>query len=161
MERMVGTVARGLRAPIIREGDDLEKIVIDTALSAAQTEGYRIQDHDILCITEAIVARAQGNYATTDQMAKDIRNKMGSGTIGVIFPILSRNRFSICLKAIARGAEKVVLMLSYPGDEVGNNLIDLDSLDEKGIDPYRDVLTLKEFEDSIGIKTCFYGCGYV
>ncbi|MGI6751458.1 MAG: coenzyme F420-0:L-glutamate ligase [Anaerovoracaceae bacterium] len=162
MERMVGTVVRGLRAPIIREGDDLEGIVIETAIKAAEAEGYQIQDHDILCITEAVVARAQGNYATIDQMAKDVRNKMGDGTLGVIFPILSRNRFAICLQAIARGAKKVVLMLSYPGDEVGNNLIDLDSLDEKGIDPYRDVLTLKEFEDLFGKSMhAFTGVDYI
>ena len=144
-ERLVGTVSRGLRAPIIKEGSDLEKIVTDTVLGAAEAGEFQINDRDIVAVTESVVARSQGNYATTDQLAADVRNKMGSGTIGVIFPILSRNRFAICLRGIAKGADKIVLMLSYPGDEVGNHLIDIEALDEKGIDPYMDVLTQDEF----------------
>jgi len=162
MERKVGTVSRGLRAPIIREGDDLKKIVIDVVLEAEKAGEFVVQDKDVLAITEAVVARAQGNYATTDQIAEDVRNKLGGETIGVIFPILSRNRFAICLRGIAKGAKKVVLMLSYPSDEVGNHIIDIDLLDEAGINPYTDVLTLEEFEAKFGkSKHTFTGVDYV
>ena len=162
MSRMIGTVSRGVRAPIIREGDDLEKIVVDCVLQAAESEGFAVRDRDIVCMTEAIVARAQGNYATVDDIAADVRAKFGGETIGVVFPILSRNRFSICLRGIAKGAEKVVLMLSYPSDEVGNHLIDVDEMDEKGVDPYRDVLTLERYRELFGYKTHrFTGVDYV
>ncbi|WP_206458437.1 coenzyme F420-0:L-glutamate ligase [Anaerovorax sp. IOR16] len=162
MERMVGTVVRGLRAPIIREGDDLESIVVDTVLKASEAEGFKLHDKDVVAITEAVVARAQGNYATTEQLALDVKTKLGGETIGVIFPILSRNRFAICLRGIAKGAKKVVLMLSYPSDEVGNHLIDIDKLDEKGIDPYTDVLTQEQFETLFGqSKHTFTGMDYV
>ncbi len=161
-ERLVGTVSRGLRAPIIKEGADLEKIVTDTVLNAAAAGEFEIRDKDIIAVTESVVARSQGNYATTDQLAADVRNKMGSGTIGVIFPILSRNRFAICLRGIAKGADKIVLMLSYPSDEVGNHLIDIDALDEKGIDPYMDVLTQDEFESMFGkSRHPFTGMDYI
>ena len=143
MSRMVGTVSRGIRAPIIREGDDLKKIVTESLLEASRQDGFTIHDRDVVAMTEAIVARAQGNYATVDDIAADVRAKLGGGTVGVIFPILSRNRFAICLRGIAKGAEKIVLMLSYPSDEVGNHLIDWDALDSEGIDPYRDVLSLE------------------
>ncbi len=162
MERMVGTVSRGLRAPIIRQGDDLEKIVIDTLLQAFEAENFAPRHKDILCLTEAVVARAFGNYATVDQLAADVRAKLGGGTLGVIFPILSRNRFSVCLKGIARGVDKIVLMLSYPGDEVGNQLVNLDLLDEKGVNPYSDVLTQEQFENMFGkSKHTFTGIDYV
>lgn len=162
MERMVGTVARGLRAPIIREGDDLQTIVVDAVLKASKEEGFALRDRDIVAVTEAVVARAQGNYATTDQLAADVKAKLGGETIGVIFPILSRNRFAICLRGIARGAKKIVLMLSYPSDEVGNHLVDLDKLDEKGINPYSDVLTQAQFEELFGkSKHTFTGMDYV
>ena len=161
-ERLVGTVSRGLRAPIIKEGADLEKIVTDTMLNAAAAGEFEIRDKDIIAVTESVVARSQGNYATTDQLAADVRNKMGSGTIGVIFPILSRNRFAICLRGIAKGADKIVLMLSYPSDEVGNHLIDIDALDEKGIDPYMDILTPDEFESMFGkSRHPFTGMDYI
>ena len=142
MSRMVGTVSRGIRAPIIRSGDDLAQIVPEAVLAAAEAEGFAVRDRDVLAMTEAIVARAQGNYATVDQIAADVRAKLGGETVGVAFPILSRNRFAICLRGIAKGAKKIVLQLSFPSDEVGNHLIDPDVMDEKGIDPYRDVLTL-------------------
>lgn len=162
MERLVGTVSRGLRAPIIRQGDDLEKIVVETVLNANKAGEFEIRDKDVLAITEAVVARAQGNYASIDQIASDVKNKLGGETIGVIFPILSRNRFAICLKGIAKGAKKVVLMLSYPSDEVGNGLVDMDLLDEKNVNPYSDVLTLKEFEKLFGKpKHPFTGMDYV
>ena len=162
MERLVGTVSRGLRAPIIRQGDDLEKIVIETVLNANKAGEFEIRDKDVLAITEAVVARAQGNYASIDQIASDVKNKLGGETIGVIFPILSRNRFAICLKGIAKGAKKVVLMLSYPSDEVGNGLVDMDLLDEKNVNPYSDVLTLEEFEKLFGkSKHPFTGMDYV
>ena len=135
MERMVGTVVRGVRAPIIRKGDDLASIVVDSVLKASESEGFALRDRDVVAVTEAVVARAQGNYATTNDIAADVRAKLGGGTIGVIFPILSRNRFAICLRGIAKGAKKVILMLSYPSDEVGNHLISLDQLDEKGVNP--------------------------
>ena len=162
MNRMVGTVSRGIRAPIIREGDDLKQIVVDSVLEAARQEGFAFRDRDIVAMTEAIVARAQGNYATVEDIASDVRQKLGGETVGVIFPILSRNRFAICLRGIARGAKKVVLMLSYPSDEVGNHLIDWDSLDEKGVDPYRDVLSLEQYRALFGYrKHRFTGVDYV
>ena len=162
MERKVGTVSRGLRAPIIKEGEDLTQIVIDTVMDAAQAGEFTIQDRDILAVTESILARSQANYATTDQIAADVKAKLGGETIGVIFPILSRNRFAICLRGIARGAKKVILMLSYPSDEVGNHLVDLDLLDEKGINPYSDVLTQEQFESLFGkSRHTFTGVDYV
>ena len=162
MSRMVGTVSRGVRAPIIRSGDDLAQIVTESVLTAAKEEGYSVKDRDIVAMTEAIVARAQGNYATVDDIAADVRAKFGGKTVGVIFPILSRNRFSVCLTGIAKGAEKIVLMLSYPSDEVGNHLISIDALDEKGIDPYRDVLSLERYRECFGYeKHRFTGVDYV
>ncbi len=161
-ERLIGTVSRGVRAPIIRQGDDIAQIVIDSVLAASKSEGFELRDKDVIAVTEAVVARSMGNYASCDQIAKDIRDKFGDGTIGLIFPILSRNRFAICLKGIARGAKKIVLMLSYPSDEVGNHLIDLDSLDEKGINPWTDILTEKQFRDYFGIvKHPFTGVDYI
>lgn len=162
MERVVGTVSRGLRAPIIREGDDIAKIAVDIVLNAEKSGEFTIRDRDVLGITEAVVARAQGNYASVDAIAKDVREKLGGETIGVIFPILSRNRFAICLRGIAKGAKKVVLMLSYPSDEVGNALVDIDLLDEKNINPHSDVLTEEEFESLFGkSKHPFTGMDYV
>ncbi len=162
MSRMVGTVSRGIRAPIIRSGDDLVEIVTNSILDAAREEGFSLRDRDIIAMTEAIVARSQGNYATVDDIAADVRAKLGGGTIGVVFPILSRNRFAICLRGIAKGAEKVVLQLSYPSDEVGNHLVDIDLLDEKGIDPYKDVLTLEQFRSLFGkILHPFTGVDYL
>ena len=162
MSRTVGTVSRGVRAPIIRSGDDLAKIVTESVLTAAEAEGFAVRDRDIVAMTEAIVARAQGNYATTDDIAEDIKAKYPDGEVGVIFPILSRNRFAVCLTGIAKGAKKVVLMLSYPSDEVGNHLISLDMLDEKGIDPYKDVLDLKKYRELFGYeKHRFTGVDYV
>ena len=163
MERFVGTISRGVRAPIIKKGDDIAQIVVDSVLAASKGEGFELRDRDVVAVTEAVVARAMGNYASVDQIAKDISNKFGDKTIGVIFPILSRNRFAICLKGIARGAKKIVLMLSYPSDEVGNHLIDLDSLDEKGINPWTDVLTEQqrdrfeergEYDLSVALNNC-------
>ncbi len=150
MERIVGTVSRGLRAPIIREGDDLEKIVTDVVLGAEKAGEFKIGDRDIVAITESIVARVQGNYANTDQIAADVKEKFGAQEVGVVFPILSRNRFAICLRGIAKGAKRVVLMLSYPSDEVGNHLLDIDLVDKAGINPYSDVLTEAEFEKAFG-----------
>ena len=162
MSRMVGTVSRGIRAPIIRSGDDLVEIVTASVLEAAADDGFTIRDRDVVAMTEAIVARAQGNYASVDDIAEDVRAKLGGGTVGVIFPILSRNRFAVCLRGIARGAKKVVLMLSYPSDEVGNHLVSLDALDEKGVDPYRDVLTLEKYRELFGYeKHPFTGVDYV
>lgn len=162
MSRMVGTVSRGVRAPIIREGDELKTIVTDSVLSAAKQEGFEIRDRDIIAMTEAIVARAQGNYATVDDIAQDVRSKLGGETVGLIFPILSRNRFAVCLRGIAKGAKKVVLMLSYPSDEVGNHLVDWDMLDRAGIDPYRDVLSLQRYRELFGDnKHPFTGVDYV
>ena len=162
MSRMVGTVSRGVRAPIIRSGDDLSLIVTDSVLAAAREEGYEIRNRDVVAMTEAIVARAQGNYATVEDIATDVKNKLGGETVGVIFPILSRNRFAICLRGIAKGAKKVVLMLSYPSDEVGNHLVSLDALDEKGINPYSDVLTLEKYRELFGYeKHPFTGIDYV
>ena len=162
MSRMVGTISRGVRAPIIRSGDDLAKIVTESVLSAAREEGYEIRNRDIIAMTEAIVARAQGNYATVEDIAADVKNKFGGEEVGVIFPILSRNRFAICLRGIAKGTKKVVLMLSYPSDEVGNHLISLDKLDEKGINPYSDVLDLARYRELFGYeKHPFTGVDYV
>ena len=162
MSRMVGTVSRGLRAPIIRQGDDLVEIVTNSVLEASADDGFEVRDRDVVAMTEAIVARAQGNYATVDHIADDVRAKLGGETIGVIFPILSRNRFAICLRGIAKGAKKVVLMLSYPSDEVGNHLISMDALDEHGVDPYRDVLTLEKYRELFGYETHpFTGVDYV
>lgn len=162
MERVVGTVARGLRCPIINEGDQIEEIVVDSVLKAAEVENLQVNDKDIVAITESIVARAQGNYATIDHIAKDVTTKFGEDTIGVIFPILSRNRFGNCLRGIAKGAKKLVIMLSYPSDEVGNHLVDLDTLDEKGINPWVDVLTEEEFRGHFGInKHAFTGIDYI
>ena len=162
MERRVGTVSRGIRCPIIREGDDLAQIVVESVLGAAESEGFELNDRDVISITEAIVARAQGNYATIQDIADDVRAKFGGGTVGVIFPILSRNRFSICLKGIAMGAKKIVLMLSYPSDEVGNALLTYDQLDEKGINPYSDVLSLEKYRELFGEnKHEFTGVDYV
>ena len=159
---MIGTVSRGVRAPIIRRGDDLVKIVTNSVLEAAADEGFEIRDRDIIAMTEAIVARAQGNYASVDDIAEDVKTKFGGETVGVIFPILSRNRFAICLRGIAKGAKKIVLALSYPSDEVGNHLISLDALDEKGVDPYKDVLTLAKYRELFGYeKHRFTGVDYV
>lgn len=162
MSRVYGTVSMGLRAPIIRQGDDLAEIVTASVVEAMNVEGLAPRDRDVVCMTEAIVARAQGNYASVDNIATDVRNKLGGETVGVIFPILSRNRFAICLRGIAKGSKKVVLMLSYPSDEVGNHLVDLDLLDEKGINPYTDVLSEKEWRDLFGSpKHTFTGVDYV
>lgn len=162
MERKVGTVSRGIRCPIIREGDDLAKIVVESVLDAAKSEGFELRDRDVISITESVVARSQGNYATVQDIAADVRAKLGGGTIGVIFPILSRNRFAICLKGIAMGAKKVVLMLSYPSDEVGNALITYDQMDEKGINPYSDILSLEKYREYFGEnKHEFTGVDYV
>ena len=150
MERKVGTVSRGVRAPIIREGDDLAQIVVDSVLAAAESEGYSLRNRDVVAVTESVVARAQGNYASVDAIAADVRAKLGGETVGVIFPILSRNRFAICLRGIARGCKKIVLMLSYPSDEVGNELVSLDKLDAAGINPYSDVLTLEKYRELFG-----------
>lgn len=161
-ERRVGTVARGIRCPIIREGDDLSVIVTDSVLAAAESEGFALRDRDVIAVTESIVARSQGNYATVDNIAEDVRNKLGGGTVGVIFPILSRNRFAICLRGIAKGAKKIVLMLSYPSDEVGNELVSLDKIDEAGVNPYSDVLTLEKYRELFGEnKHEFTGVDYV
>ncbi|MBQ8164674.1 MAG: coenzyme F420-0:L-glutamate ligase [Clostridia bacterium] len=161
-ERKVGTVSRGIRCPIIRQGDDLASIVSDSVLEAAQSEGFSLRDRDVISVTESIVARSQGNYATVNDIATDVKAKLGGETIGVIFPILSRNRFAICLKGIAMGAKKVVLMLSYPSDEVGNALITWDQVDEAGINPYSDVLTLADYRRLFGEnKHEFTGIDYV
>ena len=162
MSRMIGTVSRGVRAPIIKSGDDIVKIVTESVLEAAKDAGYEIRNRDIVAMTEAIVARAQGNYATVDDIAADVKAKFGGETVGVILPILSRNRFAICLRGIAKGAKKVVLMLSYPSDEVGNHLVSLDALDEKGVNPYSDVLDLAKYRELFGYeKHTFTGIDYV
>ena len=150
MERKIGTVSRGIRCPIIREGDRLANIVVNSVIEAAESEGFSLRDRDVVAVTESVVARSQGNYASVDAIAKDVRRKLGGQTIGVIFPILSRNRFAICLRGIARGAKKVVLMLSYPSDEVGNELVSLDKLDEAGVNPYSDVLTEARYRELFG-----------
>lgn len=162
MDRKVGTISRGIRCPIIREGDDLAKIVVDSVTEAAYSEGFMLRDRDVISITESIVARAQGNYASVQNIADDVKAKLGGETIGVIFPIMSRNRFAICLKGIAMGAKKVVLMLSYPSDEVGNALLTYDQLDDAGINPYSDVLTLEKYRELFGEnKHEFTGVDYV
>jgi len=162
MARCVGTVSRGIRMPIIRQGDDLRNIIVDNLLNCCKEEGFELKDRDVIAITESIIARAQGNYATTEDIAKDIHKKFSDNTIGVIFPILSRNRFATCLKGIAQGCKKMVLMLSYPSDEVGNKLVDIDLLDEKGVNPYSDVLTLNKFRELFGTTIHeFTGIDYV
>ena len=162
MERKVGTVSRGIRCPIIRQGDDLVDITVTSVLEAAESEGFEMRDKDVVSLTESIVARAQGNYASVDDIAADVKAKLGGGTIGVIFPILSRNRFAICLRGIAKGAKKVVLMLSYPSDEVGNSLVTLDQIDEAGINPYSDVLDEAKYRELFGEnKHEFTGVDYV
>ena len=162
MERLVGTVSRGVRAPIIRQGDDLVSIVVDSVLAAAESEKFALRDRDVVAVTEAVVARAQGNYATVDQIAKDVKGKFGDDTVGVLFPILSRNRFAICLKGIATGCKKVVLMLSYPSDEVGNHLVSMDALDDAGVNPWSDVLTEERYRELFGYqKHTFTGVDYV
>ena len=161
-ERRVGTVVRGIRMPIIREGDDLVEIVTTGVLEAAEFEGFSLRDRDVIAMTESIVARAQGNYCTVDDIAADVREKLGGETVGVIFPILSRNRFAICLRGIARGCKKVVLMLSYPSDEVGNSLVPLDKIDASGVNPYSDVLSLEQYRAAFGVnKHEFTGVDYV
>ena len=162
MSRMVGTVSRGIRAPIIRAGDDLVELVTNSVLEAAADSGFEIMDRDVIAMTEAIVARSQGNYASVEDIAADVRAKLGGGTVGLTFPILSRNRFAICLRGIAMGCKKIVLQLAYPSDEVGNHLISLDALDEKGVDPYKDVLSLKQYRALFGYdKHHFTGVDYV
>ena len=162
MSRVVGTVVRGLRGPIINEGDNIEQIVVDTVVNSAKVEGYDIQDRDIITVTESVVARAQGNYATLDHIATDVKAKFGDETVGVIFPILSRNRFANVLRGIARGTKKIVLMLSYPSDEVGNHLVDIDELDVKGVNPWTDTLTEKDFREHFGYKKhTFTGVDYI
>ena len=162
MERKVGTVSRGIRCPIIREGDNLVDMAVTSVLEACESEGFSLRDRDVIALTESIVARAQGNYATINDIAADVKAKLGGGTVGVIFPILSRNRFAICLKGIAMGCKKVVLMLSYPSDEVGNALLTYDQLDEAGINPYSDVLTLEKYRELFGEnKHEFTGVDYV
>ena len=161
-ERRVGTVSRGIRCPIIREGDDLSAIVTESVLAAAESEGFELRDRDVIAVTESVVARAQGNYASVDDIAEDVRTKLGGETIGVIFPILSRNRFAICLRGIAKGAKKVVLMLSYPLDEVGNALVTQDQIDESGVNPYSDVLSLEKYRELFGYNVHeFTGVDYV
>lgn len=162
MERKVGTISRGIRCPIIREGDNVAEIVVKSVMEAAEAEGFKLNDRDVISVTESIVARAQGNYATIDDIAADVKAKLGGETIGVIFPILSRNRFAVCLKGIAKGAKKIVLMLSYPSDEVGNALLTYDQIDEAGINPYTDVLTLEKYRELFGEnKHEFTGVNYV
>ena len=161
-DRRVGTVSRGIRCPIIREGDDLSQIVTDSVIEAAQVKGFEFHDRDVISMTESIVARSQGNYCSVDDIADDVKSKLGGGTVGVIFPILSRNRFAICLKGIAMGCKKIVLMLSYPSDEVGNELVNIDRVDEAGINPYSDVLTLEKYRKLFGYtKHEFTGVDYV
>ena len=162
MERKTGTVSRGIRCPIIREGDDLAKIVCDSVVDAANSEGFELRDKDVVAVTESILARSQGNYASVEAIAKDVKAKFGGETVGVIFPILSRNRFAICLRGIAMGCKKIVLMLSYPSDEVGNHLLTYDQLDEAGVNPYSDVLTLAKYRELFGEnKHEFTGVDYV
>ena len=162
MERRVGTVSRGIRCPIIRAGDDLVDITVSSVLLAAESEGFKLRDRDVVSLTESIVARAQGNYASIDAIAKDVKNKLGGETVGVIFPILSRNRFSILLKGIALGCKKIVLMLNYPSDEVGNHLISMDQVDDANVNPYSDVLTEEKYRELFGyVKHEFTGVDYV
>ena len=161
-ERKVGTVSRGIRCPIFREGDDLAKIVTDCVLEAAESEGFELRDRDVISITESVVARVQGNYCSVDDIAADVKAKLGGETVGVIFPILSRNRFAICLRGIAKGCKKIVLMLSYPSDEVGNHLVSMDKIDESGVNPYSDVLSLEKYRELFGYeKHEFTGVDYV
>ena len=150
MERRTGTVSRGIRCPIIREGDDIASMVVNSVVEASEVEGFALRDRDVVAVTESVVARAQGNYASVDAIAKDVKAKLGGETIGVIFPILSRNRFAICLRGIAKGAKKIVLMLNYPSDEVGNALVSLDQLDDAGVNPYSDVLTEAKYRELFG-----------
>lgn len=162
MSRCVGTISRGIRTPIIREGDDLARMVVSSVLEAAKEDGFELRDRDVIAVTEAVVARAQGNYASVDDIAQDIKSKFGGDTVGVIFPILSRNRFAICLRGIARGAKKIVLMLSYPSDEVGNHLVSLDQVEEKGVNPWSDVLDLEKYRELFGVNLHpFTGVDYV
>lgn len=162
MERKIGTISMGIRCPIIRQGDDLAEIVVNSVLEAVEYGGFKLNDRDIVAVTESIAARAQGNYASVEAIAKDVKNKFGDETIGVIFPILSRNRFAVCLRGIAMGAKKIVLMLSYPSDEVGNELVSIDKLDEAGVDPFRDVLTLDKYRELFGDnKHQFTGVDYI
>jgi len=162
MARKVGTISRGIRCPIIREGDDIASIVVDSVIEAAEAEGFDLRDRDVVAVTESVVARAQGNYASVDAIAEDVKAKLGGETIGVIFPILSRNRFAICLRGIAKGAKKIVLMLNYPSDEVGNSLVSLDQLDEAGINPYSDVLSEAKYRELFGENPHpFTGVDYV
>jgi hypothetical protein len=161
-ERRVGTISRGIRCPIIREGDDIAEIVANSVIEAAEYEGFELRDRDVIAVTESVVARSQGNYASVDDIAEDVKNKLGGGTVGVIFPILSRNRFAICLRGIAKGAKKIVLMLSYPSDEVGNELVSLDKIDAAGVNPYSDVLSLERYRELFGEnKHEFTGVDYV
>lgn len=161
-ERRVGTVSRGIRCPIIRQGDDLAQIVTDSVLKAAESEGFKLRDRDVISITESVVARSQGNYCSVKDIAEDVKNKLGGETVGVIFPILSRNRFAICLRGIAMGAKKIVLMLSYPSDEVGNQLVSIDKIDEAGVNPYSDVLSLDKYRELFGYGVHeFTGVDYV
>ena len=161
-ERRVGTVSRGIRCPIFREGDDLATLVVDSVLAAAESEGFAMRDRDVISITESVVARVQGNYASVEDIAADVRAKLGGVSVGVIFPILSRNRFAICLRGIAKGCKKVVLMLSYPSDEVGNELVSLDKVDEAGVNPYSDVLSLERYRELFGYGVHeFTGVDYV
>ena len=158
----MATISRGIKAPIIREGDDIVSIVCDCVLSASKEQGFTLRDRDVVAVTEAVVARAAGNYATIDAIAEDVRRKLGGNTVGLVFPILSRNRFAICLRGIARGARKVVVQLGYPSDEVGNHLVDIDALDDSGIDPYKDVLTIAEFRRHFGTPLHpFTGVDYI
>ena len=161
-ERRVGTISRGIRCPIIREGDDIADIVASSVIEAAECEGFELRDRDVIAVTESVVARSQGNYASVEDIAEDVRKKLGGGTVGVIFPILSRNRFAICLRGIAMGAKKIVLMLSYPSDEVGNELVSLDKIDKAGVNPYSDVLSLERYRELFGEnKHEFTGVDYV
>ena len=162
MDRMVGTTARGIRTPIIRQGDDIVALVVESVLAAQESGEFRLADRDVIGVTEAVVARAQGNYATIDQIAADVRRRLPGDTLGVVFPILSRNRFAVCLRGIARGSRRMVLMLSYPSDEVGNHLVDLDRLDEQGVDPWKDVLTEQRFRQLFGdCRHAFTGMDYL
>ncbi len=161
-QRRVGTVSRGIRCPIIRQGDNLAEIACECILGAAREEGFDIRNRDVVCVTESVVARAMGNYASVDAIAKDVREKTGGGTVGVIFPILSRNRFAVCLRGIAKGCRKIVLMLSYPSDEVGNSLVSLDQIDAVGINPYSDVLSLERYRELFGVNLHeFTGIDYI
>ncbi len=161
-ERLIGTIVRGIRAPIIRRGDDIVEIVLNSVMAAASSEGFTLRDKDVIAVTEAVVARAQGNYATVQHIASDVRAKFGAGALGVVFPILSRNRFATCLRGIAQGADRIVLLLSYPSDEVGNSLVDLDRLDEVGVNPWTDVLNEATYRELFGYPTHPYtGVDYV